>query len=691
LPLPLEKRVDEACDRFEKAWKDRQGPRIEDYLAGVPEPDRVPLFQELLALEIELRCNGSERPAPEEYHRRFPEHIELIDAAFANSPRDAYSGPPGSSEGATTPHAPPTDSSAVDPGAPPPSGSPPASDHIGRYEIVRWLGGGTYGDVYLAHDGVMDRQVAVKVPSARLLATEGAREEFLREARSVARLQHEGIVRAYDFGQEADGRCYIVYEFVDGESLADRIKPERIAADPLQPDEAARIVAEVAEALHCAHLQERFHRDIKPANILLDRQGRPKVTDFGLAVREEDLAAQRGILAGTLAYMSPEQVRREGHRLDGRSDIYSLGVVLYELLCGRRPFTATTPDELSDQILNREARPPRQARDSILPELERICLKALSKNVNERYTTARDLAEELRRVASRGRASANLSRPTGIRPDEWYALLEAVQGGKSALLPPKRPLLTGYEFFLYHQPARAWGGDFYDFIQMAEDRLAVVLGDVPGKGLPSAVLMIKLVRDLRSLAHSLADPAAVVTALNRSVTELGFFDPFVSLLYLCIDNANHTVSVVNAGQFPPLIRRKGSAKVKTLADPSRAGLPLGISPEHAAYEAVAVPLEPGDTVLLYAPSVSETTSPDRKLLGCHRLEKVFGAAMASPVLAGEAIVKAVHAFAAGQRPHDDITVIAFAREQKPEELGGAAVTLTEVAVDSPVSKLGDGA
>jgi serine/threonine protein kinase len=417
LSLSLDQRVDEACERFERAWKGRQRPRIEDYLAEAPEPDRVPLFGELLALETELRRNGGERPAPEEYHRRFPEHIEQIDAVFANAPCDADGGPPGSSEGATGPHAPPKDGSAVDPGPPRPPGPPPAPEYIGRSKVVRRLGGGAYGDVYLAHDAVMDRQVAVKVPSARLLATERAREEFLREARGVARLQHEGIVRAYDFG-EADGRCYIVYELVDGESLAERIKPGRLAADPLPPEEATRLVAQVAEALHHAHLQGLVHRDIKPANILLDRQGRPKVADFGVAVREEDLARERGRLAGTLSYMSPEQVRREGHHLDGRSDVYSLGVVLYELLCDRRPFTAGTQDDLIDQILHRQARPLRQVRDSIPRELERICLKALSKPVNDRYTTAGDMAEELRRVltqAEAGRPQAQGPGGGGVR------------------------------------------------------------------------------------------------------------------------------------------------------------------------------------------------------------------------------------------------------------------------------------
>jgi serine/threonine protein kinase len=388
-PLSLQKRVDEVCDRFEKAWRNGEGPRIEEYLDDAPEPDRAALLRELLALEIDLRREAGETPTPEEYHRLFQNHHDVIAAVFAKPAK-----PPDDADD-TGPHLPPADSSPGDGDISPPSRPPPAPEYIGRYKVVRWVGGGGYGDVYLAFDAVMRRQVAIKVPSARFLATEQARDEFLREARSVARLKHEGIIEAYDFGQEPTGRYYIVYEFVDGESLADRIKPERLTADPLSAGEAARIVAGVAEALHYAHLQEMFHRDIKPANILLDGQGKPKVADFGLAVREEDLAEQRGILAGTLPYMSPEQVRREGHHIDGRTDIYSLGVVLYELLCGRRPFEAKTEDELKDQILHREAKPLRQINDSIPQDLERVCLKALSKRVQDRFTTAKDMATEV--------------------------------------------------------------------------------------------------------------------------------------------------------------------------------------------------------------------------------------------------------------------------------------------------------
>ena len=272
---------------------------------------------------------------------------------------------------------------------------PAAPTTLGRYRIERVLGQGAFGTVYLGRDPDMDRLVAIKVPSASLLHSRQSREQFLHEARAVAALRHSHIVRVYDFGTQ-DEWCYLVYEYVDGTNLAERLKQGALPAD-----QAALLVADVAEAAHAAHLERLFHRDIKPANILLDRQGRPYLADFGLAVREDHLPQERGCGSGTPQYMSPEQVRREGHLIDGRTDVYSLGVVLYEALCGQRPFLATTLAELADLILHREARPPRQINPQVPRELERICLKAMAKRITDRYTTAADLAEELRAAVAR--------------------------------------------------------------------------------------------------------------------------------------------------------------------------------------------------------------------------------------------------------------------------------------------------
>jgi eukaryotic-like serine/threonine-protein kinase len=268
-----------------------------------------------------------------------------------------------------------------------PHGDPPL---IGRYRIVRRLGQGGFGRVYLARDDDLDRHVAIKVPSPERVSGPDDVEEYQREARALARLDHPHIVPIHDVGRTEDGLCYVVSKYVEGSDLAERNRQGRWSLR-----QSAELVAVVAEALHHAHIRGLVHRDIKPANILIDPQGQPWVADFGLALREED-DDKKAKLAGTPAYMSPEQVRGEGHRIDGRSDIFSLGVVLYELLTGRRPFKGESHAEVLRQVVAAEPRPPRQIDDTIPKELERIVLKALSKRATERYTTARDLAEDLR-------------------------------------------------------------------------------------------------------------------------------------------------------------------------------------------------------------------------------------------------------------------------------------------------------
>lgn len=362
-PRPELEIIDVICDDFEREWLAGRPPRIEEYLNRIEQAVRPALFSELLAVDLEYRYTKNlDDPDLEQLVAAYSDDSVLVGEIRGRIE---------ARQGALS-KAPPT-------------------RLVAHYELLEQVGAGGFGTVWRARDTRLDRTVAIKISSGYPVAPED-QDNFLHEARVAAQLQHPGIIRVHEAGRDGD-RTYIVSDFVEGVSLSRW--PGR---DGLTADGAARLCRKLALALEHAHQKGIVHRDLTPGNIIIDRDGEPHITDFGLAKRLTHSTHQSnaGRLLGTPAYMSPEQASGRAREVDGRCDIYSLGIVLYQLLTGRVPFDGDLTVVLQ-QVVNAAPAAPRSQNSRIPCDLESICLKAISKSPAERYDTAQDFADDLER------------------------------------------------------------------------------------------------------------------------------------------------------------------------------------------------------------------------------------------------------------------------------------------------------
>lgn len=368
-------KINEICEAFEESWLGDSPHRIEELLDSVEESERGLLLKELLLLELSYSLASGRSPDIVDYMARFSGHQEIVVNAFS---RIRLTGDTISTERFTG-----TDLA--------PGTTFREGDRVSQYTIKQKLGRGAYGDVYLVHRDESSAMLVLKILKRPVFGPRSGLGSLPHEAKVIRQLEYPGILPVRDTGDH-QGRPFFVTEYEPGETFRDAIRMRKLTVE-----QSIELLAEVASILAYVHQRDIFHCDLKPTNILVGRDEKPRLIDFGLATHEHSRWEHENERFGTLAYMAPEQVRREMHRIDGRTDIWALGIMLYELLSGRQPFRSSEPSRLEDEICNRPAQPPRQRMGGdVSPVLENICLRAISKKRSDRFPTASDFSSALR-------------------------------------------------------------------------------------------------------------------------------------------------------------------------------------------------------------------------------------------------------------------------------------------------------
>ena len=358
--------LDSLCDAFETAWQEHACPQMQDYLDGCEPPLLESLLEELLRIELHWHRHSTDQSRlRDRYLKRYSEYRSIVERVLGSEPREigAHTGP---------------------------------SDELGPFHNLDKIGDGGFGIVFRAWDSRHQRNVALKIP--RFVHQLAGREldEFFREARSAGSLDHPNIARVWDSGTAA-GVTYIAYQLVEGENLKTQLE-EISQRTPLQ---IAEFVMLLAQAVHYAHQQGIIHRDIKPSNVLLTPDDQPVLTDFGLALAVGgDATRSLAARIGTLDYMSPEQATGAQDKVDERTDLWSLGVLLYELLTGQLPFAGATDLQLCESICNASQKRVRLLRSDVPRDLEVVIDRCLQKRPDDRLDSCGELADELERIVA---------------------------------------------------------------------------------------------------------------------------------------------------------------------------------------------------------------------------------------------------------------------------------------------------